>query len=140
VVSAESPGLVLDRVSLRPRLQGVGASVCGPGSRATGLAEVYELRRTLPEAVIVAVGGIVSGADALDYLAAGADAVQVGSVLLADPGAAARIVSELRTELEARRLPDPAAARGLAHRDRPSEPDAATTTYQTTLPTTEEKP
>jgi dihydroorotate dehydrogenase (NAD+) catalytic subunit len=42
------------------------------------------------------VGGVVTGEDAAELLAAGADAVQVGTATFADPRAPARVLSELK--------------------------------------------
>jgi dihydroorotate dehydrogenase (NAD+) catalytic subunit len=56
---------------------------------------VYECRAALPDAAIVGVGGISTGEDAAELLAAGADAVQVGTATFADPRAPARILAEL---------------------------------------------
>jgi dihydroorotate dehydrogenase (NAD+) catalytic subunit len=44
---------------------------------------------------IVGMGGIESGRDALEFAACGADDIALGTVLFADPGAPARVRSEL---------------------------------------------
>ena len=51
------------------------------------------------------MGGIETGADALDFLAAGASAVAVGTASFRDPPAADRIRAELAAELAARGSP-----------------------------------
>jgi dihydroorotate dehydrogenase (NAD+) catalytic subunit len=56
---------------------------------------VYECRQRYPEIPIVGVGGVASGEDAAEMLAAGADAVQVGTATFADPRAPARVLEEL---------------------------------------------
>lgn len=66
----------------------------GPALRPLVLAAIADLHSAIG-APIIACGGVVSAADARAYLAAGAAAVQVGSALLADPQAAARIAAEL---------------------------------------------
>jgi dihydroorotate dehydrogenase (NAD+) catalytic subunit len=73
------------------------------------------VRRALPDACILGAGGIRSGADALAYLAAGADAVQVGSAILSDPTAPTRVTAELEQELTLRGLDRPADIAGIAH-------------------------
>jgi dihydroorotate dehydrogenase (NAD+) catalytic subunit len=57
---------------------------------------VFECRAALPAVPIVGVGGVTSGADAAELIAAGADAVQVGTATFADPRAPARVLDELR--------------------------------------------
>jgi dihydroorotate dehydrogenase (NAD+) catalytic subunit len=61
------------------------------------------------------MGGVSSGLDALELIAAGARAVALGTILFSDPGAAARIRDELVAEAAARDLGHPLDARGLAH-------------------------
>jgi dihydroorotate dehydrogenase (NAD+) catalytic subunit len=61
------------------------------------------------------MGGVCSGLDALELIAAGASAVALGTILFSDPDAPARIRSELAAEAAARGLADPQDARGLAH-------------------------
>lgn len=56
--------------------------LAGPTVKEIGLAEVRRWRRALPIRVhVVGVGGITSGEDILDYLNAGASAVQIGTAL-----------------------------------------------------------
>jgi dihydroorotate dehydrogenase (NAD+) catalytic subunit len=108
-------GLALDEQTLQPRLgPGVGG-LSGPALKPIALAAVYACARatTLP---IVGMGGVRSGRDALEFLAAGASAVAVGTVLFADPDAPVRVRSELSAELAALGLRDPADAVGAAHR------------------------
>ncbi len=86
-------GLALDE-RLRPTLgRGVGG-LSGPALKAVALAAVWACRRgtALP---IVGLGGVSSGRDALELVAAGANAVALGTVLFADPGAPARVRNEL---------------------------------------------
>ena len=61
------------------------------------------------------MGGVRSGLDALELIAAGASAVALGTVLFSDPDAAPRIRSELAAESAARELAQPLDGRGLAH-------------------------
>lgn len=56
---------------------------------------VFDCRAVFPQAAIIGVGGVSNGRDAAELLAAGADAVQVGTATFADPRAPARILAEL---------------------------------------------
>ena len=96
-------GLALDERTLQPRLgHGLGG-YSGPALKPIALAAVYQCYRAtgLP---IVGMGGIATGRDALDFLAAGASAIALGTVLFADPEAPGRVRRELADELAARGL------------------------------------
>jgi dihydroorotate dehydrogenase (NAD+) catalytic subunit len=77
---------------------------------------VWQVHRALPDVPLVGVGGIRTGADALEFLAAGASAVQVGTAIFNDPSAPMRIVHELAGELARRAIASPADVVGIAHR------------------------
>lgn len=115
VLPGSLPGLALDPATLRPRLGSAVGQLSGPAVLAAGLLAVWEVRRALPDACLIGGGGIGSGADVLAYLAAGADAVQVGTAVLADPSAPARVVGELRQTLAAHGFESPRQARDAAH-------------------------
>jgi dihydroorotate dehydrogenase (NAD+) catalytic subunit len=61
------------------------------------------------------MGGVVSGRDALELLAAGASAVALGTVLFSDPSAPVRIREELSAELATLGLSSADEACGIAH-------------------------
>ena len=109
-------GLALDPYTLAPVLGTSTGGYSGPALRPIALAAVFVCRRAtaLP---IVGMGGVTSGRDALDLVAAGASAVALGTVLFADPEAPSRVREELRAALEERGLPSLQAARGVAHAD-----------------------
>jgi dihydroorotate dehydrogenase (NAD+) catalytic subunit len=108
-------GLALDERTLEPRLGHEVGGYSGLGLKPIALAAVYQCYRAtgLP---IVGMGGIATGRDALEFLAAGASAVALGTVLFSDPQAPGRIRRELADELAAHGLADEAEASGLAHR------------------------
>jgi dihydroorotate dehydrogenase (NAD+) catalytic subunit len=90
-------GLALD-VRLRPRLgRGVGG-YSGPALKPVALAAVFACRRAT-DLPIVGMGGVSSGRDALEMIAAGATHVALGTVLFADPEAPSRVRSELSLAL-----------------------------------------
>jgi dihydroorotate dehydrogenase (NAD+) catalytic subunit len=107
-------GLALDARTLRPRLARRAGGLSGPALKPIALAAVYACRRatSLP---IVGMGGVRTGRDALELLAAGARAVALGTVLFADPGAPRRVRQELTAELAALGFASAEQAIGLAH-------------------------
>jgi dihydroorotate dehydrogenase (NAD+) catalytic subunit len=72
----------------------IAGALAGPAIRPLALALVAAVAAAVP-IPMVGCGGIATADDARHMLAAGATAVQIGSALLADPGAAARIAVEL---------------------------------------------
>jgi dihydroorotate dehydrogenase (NAD+) catalytic subunit len=110
-------GLALDERTLRPRLGPEVGGYSGPAVKPIALAAVFACYREtgLP---IVGMGGISSGNDALEFLAAGAVGVALGTVLFADPEAPQRVRRELDEQLRKRGIASPAQATGLAHAPR----------------------
>jgi dihydroorotate dehydrogenase (NAD+) catalytic subunit len=95
-----------DPRTLEPWLGGGSGGLSGPAIRALALDQV---RRVAAAVSIPAIGmgGIESGAHALDFMAAGAAAVAVGTASFRDPLAAERVRSELAAELARRGLDAP---------------------------------
>jgi dihydroorotate dehydrogenase (NAD+) catalytic subunit len=96
-------GLALDAHSLRPVLALGAGGYSGPALRPIALACVHACANAV-ELPIVAMGGVASGRDALELVAAGARAIALGTVLFSDPFAPPRIREELEAELAAREL------------------------------------
>ncbi len=113
-------GLALDERTLRPLLARGAGGLSGPALRPIALAAVYACRGAT-ELPIVGMGGLATGRDALELLAAGANDIAIGTAFFSDPGAATRILSELAVELAALGFASPDNAVGVAH-----EPEAAT--------------
>jgi dihydroorotate dehydrogenase (NAD+) catalytic subunit len=112
-------GLALDERTLRPLLSRSAGGLSGPALKPIALAAVYACYEAtgLP---IVGMGGIASGRDALELVAAGASSVALGTVLFSDPGAPGRIRSELSASAAAAGVGDADNAIGLAHEVSPA--------------------
>ncbi len=108
--------MVLDRDTLRPFLGNRTGGLCGPAIKPIALRMVADVAAALPDVPLVGMGGVMTGLDALEFIACGATAVAVGAANFTGLEAPARIVAELRDEAAARGLASPAAARGLALR------------------------
>jgi dihydroorotate dehydrogenase (NAD+) catalytic subunit len=87
-------GMALDPGTLRPWLGGVTGGVSGPAVRAIALEQVHAVsaRVAIPT---IGMGGIASGENAADFLAAGAACVAIGTESFRDPAAGRRIAAEL---------------------------------------------
>ena len=106
-------GLALEPRTLKPVLGTATGGYSGPALKPIALAAVYACSRAtaLP---IVGMGGVRTGRDALELIAAGASAVALGTVLFADPDAPERVRAELLAELATLGL-SAEDARGIAH-------------------------
>jgi dihydroorotate dehydrogenase (NAD+) catalytic subunit len=93
-------GLKLDEHSLRPVLGPGQGGLSGPALRPIALAAVATCYQAT-QLPIVGMGGIESGQHALEFIAAGARHVALGTVLFADPDAPARVRAELHGALAA---------------------------------------
>jgi dihydroorotate dehydrogenase (NAD+) catalytic subunit len=88
-------GMALDPRTAEPWLGGGAGGVSGPAIRAIALEQVHSVARRV-EIPVVGMGGIASGRDAADFLAAGARCVAVGTESFRDPAAGLRVAHELR--------------------------------------------
>src|SRR4029077_20007802 len=88
------PGLVIDIEQRRPMLGFGSGGVSGPAILPVGVLATWKVRKAV-DLPIMGVGGVASGADALQYIIAGASLVGVGTAALRDPRAPERIVREL---------------------------------------------
>ena len=70
----------------------------GPAIKPIGLAAVHKLYQQL-SIPIIGIGGIVSGEDAVEYMLAGATAVQVGTASFRDPGISENTIDSLKNIL-----------------------------------------
>lgn len=106
------PGLAVDARRLRSRLAVPVGGLSGPAIKPVALAAVYRVARALPEVPIMGVGGVVTGEDAVEFLLAGAWAVQVGTALLVNPTAAVDVARGLLAYLEEKQIASPGDLRG----------------------------
>jgi dihydroorotate dehydrogenase (NAD+) catalytic subunit len=89
-------GMAIDPATGRPRLGAGGGGLSGPAIHPVAVRAVHDVAAAFPAAAIVGVGGVSTGEDAAELLAAGACAVQVGTATFARPRAPAHVLTELR--------------------------------------------
>lgn len=110
-------GMVIDVDNMKPVLGGRTGGLSGPAIRPVAVRAVYQVHAAFPEVPILGMGGIRTGHDALEFIAAGASAVSIGTVVFGDPGAPWRIANELGHELEQRGYSSLREVIGLAHKN-----------------------
>ena len=96
-------GMAIDADSRRPLLRRLKGGLSGPAIKPIALRIVYDVHREVGLPVI-GIGGIESARDVVEFLLAGASAVQVGTALFRTPNAPVRILEELETFLTDRNL------------------------------------
>lgn len=92
-------GMAIDWRRRRPILAYDFGGLSGPAIKPVALRIVWEVRRALPSLPIIGIGGIWTADDAMEFLVAGASAIQVGTATFADPGATARLLDDLPAKI-----------------------------------------
>ncbi|HNB74143.1 MAG TPA: dihydroorotate dehydrogenase [Acidobacteriota bacterium] len=87
-------GMSIDVYTHRPRLAFATGGLSGPAIKPIAVRMVYEVSKVL-RIPRIGIGGIVSAMDAIEFILAGATAVQIGTANYADPCAALRLVEGL---------------------------------------------
>ncbi len=87
-------GMSVNIHTRRPRLASVTGGLSGPAIKPVALAKVYELVRVL-RIPVIAIGGIFTAEDALEFLIVGARAVQIGTASFVHPDAALQVIQGL---------------------------------------------
>ena len=111
-IGGPPPALGVRTGDLQPALGGVTGWLSGPALKPLTLRAVYEAKRGVPDAPILAVGGVRTAEDAVEMLLAGASAVQVGTAVLVDPAAPVEIARGIAAYLRAKGLSSPAELTG----------------------------
>jgi dihydroorotate dehydrogenase (NAD+) catalytic subunit len=96
-------GLAVDIRTRRPRLSNFTGGLSGPAIKPLALCAVYRCAQVV-KIPIIGVGGITSANDAIEFLIAGAAAVQVGTATFVQPTAALDVVDGIATYLEANNI------------------------------------
>jgi dihydroorotate dehydrogenase (NAD+) catalytic subunit len=84
----------IDAETRRPRLSNISGGLSGPAIKPIALRMVYGVARAV-KIPILGMGGIVTPEDAVEFMLAGATAVQVGTASFADPRATERLAAGL---------------------------------------------
>ncbi len=106
------PAMAIDPARLRSRLGTAAGTLSGPAIKPIALAAVYQVARSMPDIPIMGVGGVATAEDAIEFLLAGAWAVQLGTILLVDPNAPEQIARGIAAYLAEKRIASVADLRG----------------------------
>lgn len=89
-------GMAIDLDQRKPILANVTGGLSGPAIKPVALRMVHEIAQAV-KIPIVGVGGITTARDALEFLVAGASAIQVGTASFVDPRAPIQIISGIKS-------------------------------------------
>ena len=108
-------GMVINPKTLRPHLAGKTGGLSGPAIRPVAVRAIFQVRERFPSVAIVGMGGVVHGEDALELVAAGADAVSVGTASFGNPMSVIEIRDRLSTLIQDHGFTRFSDAVGVAH-------------------------
>lgn len=86
--------MAIDPETRRPRIANVTAGLSGPAIKPIALRMVYDAAHAV-KVPVIGMGGITTASDIIEFMLAGASAVQVGTVNYFDPVASEKLVDEL---------------------------------------------
>ncbi len=98
-------GMAIDLERRRPVLANVTGGLSGPAIKPVALRMVWQVARAV-KVPVIGIGGIMSATDALEFMLAGATAIQVGTASFVNPGAAQEIAEGMASWLSERGISD----------------------------------
>ena len=98
-------GMAIDLNRRRPVLANITGGFSGPAIKPIALRMVWQVAKAV-KLPIIGIGGIMNATDALEFILAGATAVQVGTASFINPGAAQQIAEEMESWLVANNVAD----------------------------------
>jgi dihydroorotate dehydrogenase (NAD+) catalytic subunit len=91
--------MVIDVETRRPKISNIVGGLSGPAIRPIAVRMVYECRQAV-KIPIIGIGGIAEARDALEFMIAGATAVQVGTANFVDPFIWPKLLAGIRDYME----------------------------------------
>ena len=88
--------MAIDADTRTPRIANVTAGLSGPAIKPIALRMVYDAYKAV-KIPIIGIGGIATAKDVIEFMLAGATAVQIGTASYWDPRATEKLVGELRS-------------------------------------------
>jgi dihydroorotate dehydrogenase (NAD+) catalytic subunit len=105
-------GMAIDVEHQRPYLSTITGGLSGPAVRPVAVRMVWQVAKAV-KIPIIGLGGIMNGRDALEFIMAGATAVEVGTANFIDPAVTIRIIDEIEDYCKRHRIDDINSLRGI---------------------------
>ncbi len=91
-------GMAIDAETRRPVLGNITGGLSGPAIKPVALRMVWEVARAV-DIPVIGIGGIMTATDAIEFIIAGASAVQIGTASFVNPSACVEIISGMEDYL-----------------------------------------
>jgi dihydroorotate dehydrogenase (NAD+) catalytic subunit len=98
-------GMAIDVYKRKPVFNNITAGLSGPAIKPVALRMVYEVSKAV-EIPVIGLGGIASGKDAIEFMMAGASAIQIGTINFVNPMAGKEIIEEMESFLKEQGIKD----------------------------------
>lgn len=98
-------GMAIDIYKRKPVFNNVTAGLSGPAVKPVALRMVYEVSKAV-DIPVIGLGGISNGKDAIEFMMAGASAIQIGTINFVNPMAGKEIIEEMETFLKEQGIND----------------------------------
>jgi len=98
-------GMAVDLNRRRPVLANITGGLSGPAIKPIALRMVWQVAKAV-KLPVIGIGGIMNATDALEFILAGASAVQVGTASFINPGAVEQIAGEMEAWMVANGVAD----------------------------------
>jgi dihydroorotate dehydrogenase (NAD+) catalytic subunit len=96
-------GMAIDTETRKPRIANITAGLSGPAIKPIALRMVYDAAKAV-KIPVIGMGGISTAVDVVEFMLAGATAVQIGTASYWDPCATQKVVAELERWCSARHI------------------------------------
>ncbi|MDU5723107.1 MAG: dihydroorotate dehydrogenase [Clostridium butyricum] len=98
-------GMAIDIYKRKPVFNNISAGLSGPAVKPVALRMVYEVSKAI-DIPVIGLGGISTGKDAIEFMMAGASAVQIGTINFINPMAGKEIIEEMEAFLKEQGIKD----------------------------------
>ena len=98
-------GMAIDVYKRKPVFNNISAGLSGPAVKPIALRMVYEVAKAV-DIPVIGLGGISNGRDAIEFMMAGASAIQIGTINFVNPMAGKEIIEEMENFLKEQGIKD----------------------------------
>lgn len=96
-------GMAIDMETRKPKLGNITGGLSGPCIKPIALRMVYDVSRNI-DIPVVGIGGIMNAGDAVEFMIAGASAIQVGTANFIEPGVCGKIIKGIEEYLRKHKI------------------------------------